>query len=49
MTTEQAIEAAELAAFFMHDDREDREPYGPGETARVTAAANEALAAERPE
>lgn len=46
MTAEQAERAANLAAFFMHDDRESDGPYGPGVTARVTAAANEALSRE---
>jgi hypothetical protein len=49
MTSEQAIRQADLWIELAHDDRDDREPYGPGVTARVTAAANEALAAERPE
>lgn len=45
MTQEQAIRAAELAAFFMHDDNEPdtQGPYGPGVTARATAAAQAAL------
>lgn len=45
MTQEQAAHAAELAAFFMHDDNEpdDQGPYGPGVTARATAEVNRRL------
>lgn len=41
MTTEQAVHAAELAAFFLHDDRDPVEvevpqgPYAPGERALI--------------
>lgn len=43
MTTEQAIHQADLWIELAHDDRETPGPYGPGETARVTAAANAIL------
>lgn len=45
MTTEQAIHQMELVTEFLHDDRQDDQgPYGPGVTARATAAANAVLA-----
>ena len=45
MTAAQAAHQAELVAFFLHDDNEpdDQGPYGPGVTARATAAAQAAL------
>ena len=44
MTQEQAVRAADLVAFFLHDDNEPdgQGPYGPGVTARATAAAQAA-------
>ena len=42
MTAEQALNQAKLVSFFLHDDHEDG-PYGPGVTARATAAAQAAL------
>jgi hypothetical protein len=47
MTTEQATRAAELAAFFMHDDRDPIEvpvlegPYAPGERALIHTVTTE--------
>lgn len=46
MTAEQAQHQADLLIELSHDDRESDGPYGPGETARVTAAAIEALSRE---
>lgn len=47
MTPEQAEKAAELAAFFFHDDREQLEvevpqgPYAPGERALIHTVTTE--------
>ena len=39
-----SVRQAELISFFTHDDaEEDAGPYGPGATARATAAAQAAL------